>query len=251
MTRVSLFEKIKSLVEIISSSYFFIFMLIVFIILSIYLFNTIKKDEIKTKKTYVYAYAVIIFAIMIFYNSQIFDLLDYLIDNILIILCFPNLAVYIAMIIFLNIVMIKSVFSKKITNINKIIYIIVYSSIHFILILILNLINKNNINVYDQTSLYSNQELLNLVSLSVIIFILWTLYNIITYFINKANYKIKEPIKKEIKEYDHNTIKIEKNFDNQIFNNTEENIKNVNLEDLKLEDYKRLKKLLIQIKNQK
>ena len=251
MTRVSLFEKIKSLVEIISSSYFFIFMLIVFIILSIYLFNTIKKDEIKTKKTYVYAYAVIIFAIMIFYNSQIFDLLDYLIDNIFIILCFPNLAVYIAMIIFLNIVMIKSVFSKKITNINKIIYIIVYSSIHFILILILNLINKNNINVYDQTSLYSNQELLNLVSLSVIIFILWTLYNIITYFINKANYKIKEPIKKEIKEYDHNTIKIEKNFDNQIFNNTEENIKNVNLEDLKLEDYKRLKKLLIQIKNQK
>lgn len=251
MTRVSLFEKIKSLVEIISSSYFFIFMLIVFIILSIYLFNTIKKDEIKTKKTYVYAYAVIIFAIMIFYNSQIFDLLDYLIDNIFIILCFPNLAVYIAMIIFLNMVMIKSVFSKKITNINKIIYIIVYSSIHFILILILNLINKNNINVYDQTSLYSNQELLNLVSLSVIIFILWTLYNIITYFINKANYKIKEPIKKEIKEYDHNTIKIEKNFDNQIFNNTEENIKNVNLEDLKLEDYKRLKKLLIQIKNQK
>lgn len=251
MTRVSLFEKIKSLVEIISSSYFFIFMLIVFIILSIYLFNTIKKDEIKTKKTYVYAYAVIIFAIMIFYNSQIFDLLDYLIDNIFIILCFPNLAVYIAMIIFLNIVMIKSVFSKKITNINKIIYIIVYSSIHFILILILNLINKNNINVYDQTSLYSNQELLNLVSLNVIIFILWTLYNIITYFINKANYKIKEPIKKEIKEYDHNTIKIEKNFDNQIFNNTEENIKNVNLEDLKLEDYKRLKKLLIQIKNQK
>lgn len=251
MTRVSLFEKIKSLVEIISSSYFFIFMLIVFIILSIYLFNTIKKDEIKTKKTYVYAYAVIIFAIMIFYNSQIFDLLDYLIDNIFIILCFPNLAVYIAMIIFLNIVMIKSVFSKKITNINKIINIIVYSSIHFILILILNLINKNNINVYDQTSLYSNQELLNLVSLSVIIFILWTLYNIITYFINKANYKIKEPIKKEIKEYDHNTIKIEKNFDNQIFNNTEENIKNVNLEDLKLEDYKRLKKLLIQIKNQK
>lgn len=251
MTRVSLFEKIKSLVEIISSSYFFIFMLIVFIILSIYLFNTIKKDEIKTKKTYVYAYAVIIFAIMIFYNSQIFDLLDYLIDNIFIILCFPNLAVYIAMIIFLNIVMIKSVFSKKITNINKIINIIVYSSIHFILILILNLINKNNINVYDQTSLYSNQELLNLVSLSVIIFILWTLYNIITYFINKANYKIKEPIKKEIKEYDHNTIKIEKNFDNQILNNTEENIKNVNLEDLKLEDYKRLKKLLIQIKNQK
>lgn len=251
MTRVSLFKKIKSLVEIISSSYFFIFMLIVFIILSIYLFNTIKKDEIKTKKTYVYAYAVIIFAIMIFYNSQIFDLLDYLIDNIFIILCFPNLAVYIAMIIFLNIVMIKSVFSKKITNINKIINIIVYSSIHFILILILNLINKNNINVYDQTSLYSNQELLNLVSLSVIIFILWTLYNIITYFINKANYKIKEPIKKEIKEYDHNTIKIEKNFDNQILNNTEENIKNVNLEDLKLEDYKRLKKLLIQIKNQK
>lgn len=250
MTRVSLFEKIKSLVEIISSSYFFIFMLIVFIILSIYLFNTIKKDEIKTKKTYVYAYAVIIFAIMIFYNSQIFDLLDYLIDNIFIILCFPNLAVYIAMIIFLNIVMIKSVFSKKITNINKIINIIVYSSIHFILILILNLINKNNINVYDQTSLYSNQELLNLVSLSVIIFILWTLYNIITYFINKANYKIKEPIKKEIKEYDHNTIKIEKNFDNQIFNNTEENIKNVNLEDLKLEDYKRLKKLLIQIKKE-
>lgn len=247
MTRVSLLEKIKSLVEIISSSYFFIFMLIIFIALSIYLFNTIKKDEIKTKKAYVYAYAIILFAIMIFYNSQIFDLLDYLMNNIFVILCFPNLAVYIAMIIFLNIVMIKSVFSKKITNINKIINISVYSSIHFILILILNLINKNQINVYDQTSLYSNQDLLNLVSLSVIIFIMWILFNIILHFINRTNYTIKETIKTE----EQNNLIINNNFNKQIYNNFEENIKNVNLEDLKLEDYKRLRKILIQIKNQK
>lgn len=251
MTRVSLLEKIKSLVEIISSSYFFIFILIIFIILSIYLFNTIKKDEIRTKKAYVYAYAVILFSIMIFYNSQIFDLLDYLMNNIFVILCFPNLAVYITMIIFLNIIMIKSVFSKKITNINKIINISVYSSIHFILILILNLISKNQINVYDQTSLYSNQDLLNLVSLSIIIFIMWILFNIISYFINKTNYNIKEPIKKERHEIQDNLIINNNEFNNQSYNNFEENIKNVNLEDLKLEDYKRLRKLLIQIKNQK
>lgn len=251
MIRLSLFEKIKSLVDLVSSSYFFMFVLLVFILMSVYLFNTIKKDEIKTKKIYVFAYSIIMFVTIAIYNSQIFDLFDYLMNNIFIILCFPNLASYILMIIILNIVMIKTVFSKNIKVYIKLINIISYSSIHFILILILDIINKNNINVYEQTSLYSNQELLNLVSLSVILFIVWLIINTILYFINKTNYQIKnEPIiYKSDSEIKTNNIDVPNNT--IIYNNIEENIKDVNIDDLKLEDYKRLKNLLIQIKEQK
>lgn len=258
MIRLSLFEKIKSLVDLVSSSYFFIFVLFIFILISIYLFNTVKKDEVKTKKTYIFAYAIIMFITIAIYNSQIFDLVDYLINNIFIILCFPNLASYILMIIILNVVMIKTVFSKKIKKYLKLINILVYSSVHFILILILDTITKNNIDVYDQTSLYSNQELLNLVSLSVFIFIAWLIINVILYFINKTNYQIKaEPIVyKNDSETKINTIDNIKTIDNIqtntiVYNKFEENIKDVNLEDLKLEDYKRLRNLLIQMKEQK
>lgn len=250
MIRLSLFEKIKSLVDLVSSSYFFMFILFIFVLISIYLFNTIKKDEIKTKKTYVYIYSIIMFATMIIYNSQIFDLFDYLINNIFIILCFPNLATYILMIVILNIVIIKTVFSKKVKKYVKLTNIIVYSSIHFILILILDIINKNKIDVYDQTSLYSNQELLNLVSITIIIFISWLIINIIIYFINKTNHQIKGNIiienKKEIQNIPVNNIS-----NNTIYNSFDGNIKNVNLEDLKLEDYKRLRNILIQMKEQK
>lgn len=250
MIRLSLFEKIKSLVDLVSSSYFFMFILFIFVLISIYLFNTIKKDEIKTKKTYIYIYSIIMFATMIIYNSQIFDLFDYLINNIFIILCFPNLATYILMILILNIVIIKTVFSKKVKKYVKLTNIIVYSSIHFILILILDIINKNNIDVYDQTSLYSNQELLNLVSITIIIFISWLIINIIIYFINKTNHQIKDNTiiknKKEIQNIPVNNVS-----NNTIYNSFDGNIKNVNLEDLKLEDYKRLRNLLIQMKEQK
>lgn len=250
MIRLSLFEKIKSLVDLVSSSYFFMFILFIFILISIYLFNTIKKDEIKTKKTYVYIYSIIMFATMIIYNSQIFDLFDYLINNIFIILCFPNLATYILMILILNIVIIKTVFSKKVKKYVKLTNIIVYSSIHFILILILDIINKNNIDVYDQTSLYSNQELLNLVSITIIIFISWLIINIIIYFINKTNHQIKDNTIIENKKETQN-IQVNNVSNNTIYNNFDGNIKNVNLEDLNLEDYKRLRNILIQMKEQK
>ena len=86
MIQFSLMEKITTLFETVASSPFFIFLIVFFILLGIVLFDTIKYEQRKIKKAYVMVYFAIFLAIIIKYNTSLFQLLDYLIDNIFVIL---------------------------------------------------------------------------------------------------------------------------------------------------------------------
>lgn len=198
MIQFSFLEKMKTLFDVVKSSPFFIFLIVFFILLSIVLFDTINYEKRKIKKVYVFIYLAIFLAIIIKYNTSLLQLIDYLINNIFIILYYPNLAAYILMIIFANVLVIRAVFNRQIPKLQKTINIIFYCIKMFLMFPILDNITRNEIDVYSQLSIYSNNELTMLVEISSAVFFIWVLLLFIIWMINKIANNLTSP-KKEIK----------------------------------------------------
>lgn len=96
-------------------------------------------------------------------------------NNIFLFLFFPNLAVYVLVLIIINILIVRSTFSKKDSKFTKNINIIFFLLFQVIFYLIIDNVVKNNIDVYEQLSIYTNQDLLILIELSMQLFLLWVI----------------------------------------------------------------------------
>ena len=160
------------------------------------IFNRFNNKKI-TKIILISIYVILFGLIIYFYHSQLLSLIDYLIDNIFILLLFPNLAVYTLVIITANILLIKSIFSNY-KSIFKFISMIFFILFNIIFYLIVDNIIKNNILVYEPLNIYTNNNLLVLIQVSMYLFICYLLIilisNISKYIIKPA--KVKEVVVK-------------------------------------------------------
>lgn len=177
------------------------------IILLFILANKFKNKKI-TKVICIIIYVSIFGYLIYMYQGEILNLLDYLMDNLVRLLLFPNLAIYILVLVIVNIFIIKSTFSNKDSNFQKIINIIYFGLFNILFYLIVNNIITNQINVYEQLDIYTNQELLNLIVLNMKIFVIWLFTILIIKFINHISSKV------EIRKHANNYLNLEQVDDN-------------------------------------
>lgn len=190
MSNMSFLDKIKILSDIISSSNIFIIAIIIFIILG-FLFATTNKSNYKSsRKVYILMYLGIISIIFITYNSSLSKMFDYMMNNFFIAVYFPNLAIYLAAIIATNIITWVSIFDFKNSKILKVINVVVFCIIHYLLVLILNIITEKNLDVFTQTSIYGNKQVLALIELTSTLFVVWIIFLIVYRLIR--NWLVKE-----------------------------------------------------------
>lgn len=202
MTKTSLIDKLNIILEVSKSSKLFIIIIIFIILLAFLALTMNKKSEKSTKKLYLIVYSVITIALLIGYSSSLGKMFDYMMNNLFIIIYFPNLAIYSAAIITSNIIFLVSVFNKKITKLIKNINIIVFAIINYLLALILNIIHTENLDVFTQTSVYGNSNAQALIEFSSTIFIIWIVflitYKIILNYLNRKNIYYQQPETKQI-----------------------------------------------------
>ena len=200
MVRTSILEKLEVIKDLIFDEPMLMIVFIAFIILGIALFAISFKDKRKYIKLYFLGYIFILLALIIEYNVDLYKILDYLINNIFYILIFPNVAVYGLVILISNILLLTGIFKEKTRKLFKIINVIFYSILGYLLFLILNIVIKDDIDVYSPASVYMNSNLSSLLQFSMILFLLW----ILILFICKISIKFKR--KNKAKEQ--NTSKI-------------------------------------------
>ncbi len=175
MSKLSLFDKLKVLVDVTSSSSLFVIALLLLVSLA-YLFVTTNKKNAKSSKfTYSFIYLIIIIITTVLYKDSLSKMFDYMMNNFFIAIYFPNLAIYFAAIIISNIILWISIFNFKISKIIKYINTVIYCIIHYLLILIINIITTNKLDVFTQSSVYQNDQALALIELSSSIFVIWIL----------------------------------------------------------------------------
>lgn len=198
MSKTTILEKLKIIFEVSKSSKLFLIVIAFIILLAIVALTTNKKNIKRGKSIYAFVYAAIIVTLIILYHDSLGKMFDYMMNNFFIVLYFPNIAVYMSAIIITNIILWISIFNLKTSKIIKTINVIFYGIIHYLLALVLNIISKNNLDIFSQTSIYGNKEAQAIIELTSGIFIIWiiflTFYKIIRHFQLKDAVPVKQKV---------------------------------------------------------
>lgn len=178
MNDFSLVEKIGVLMNLISSSpLFLIALFVVIFLLVLFIVCTLMNKKIN-KFIFISAFCVIGIMFVINYWSVIIKILDAIIDSAFMALYFPSLPIYASVLLISNICFIITIFNKKQIKSKKILDIVNSIVLDFLLILIIDIVSKNNINIYEEITLYTNSNLLVLLELSMGVFTSWILLNL-------------------------------------------------------------------------
>ena len=204
MSKLSLLDKLKVLGDVTSSSGLFIIAIIILIALAILLITTSTKTKKISKSICIIIYSAIIIISFLFYREELFELFDYMMNNFFIAIYFPNLAIYFAAVVITNIILWISVFNRKINKWIRTINTIMFCVIHYLLILIINIMVTNKLDIYDQTSIYQNQNAQAMIELSSTIFIVWILflaiYKLIRIYQQNQEVELSEPKTRTVQE---------------------------------------------------
>ena len=183
MKYMGILEKLLLIVKLIESSLvYIIFIGIIFLTLFLLLRKQISKKV---------CFIIDLLSTMILTGYTIINNYEYLsktfdniMNNIFTNIYFPSIYTYLFVLIFVNIIgitsLLKVTFNKTYKTINAICVLI----INFILVLILEIIAKNEIDLFTKSSLFSNTSLVMLLELSVNVFIVWLISIIIIYLAN-------------------------------------------------------------------
>lgn len=215
MSKLSFIDKLRILLDISKSSSLYIFILALLIFVGIIFITTNKKNAKRNKMIYASISVFILVILVVAYHTSLSNMLKYMMDNFFIVVYFPNLAIYLAALIATNIILWISLFNYKTTKSIKTLNVSVYIIMNYLLALILNIVNKNNLDIFTQKSVYGNKNATALIELSSIIFIVWiiflVIYKIILIYIRKDYQpKVKKIlIKKKVKKLPENFAPLE------------------------------------------
>lgn len=259
MVQVSLSEKLGVLKDVMTSSMTSIIALLIILFLGFLFITTNRHNAKESKKVYILLYITCLVALFIKYRDSLQKLMDYFMNHVFILIYFPNLAVYVLALIIVNIVMWKSMFHSNDKPL-KIINTVAFCSIHYMLVLLLNVISKKGLDIFKLTSVYGNKEALALIELSSAIFIFWILLMIIYQGIKKyhsskelvleeipveSKYSIKMPSKIETVEIPERVYRVETHEKREeVVEQKEKDIVDLYDNMLTLEDYKLLLEVL-------
>lgn len=265
MSKLSFSDKLRIFFDVASNSGLYIIILFLLIIVGIVYFTTNKRNSKRNKIIYSATTILIVVSLILAYHGSLNKMFQYMMDNLFIVIYFPNLAIYLAALIITNIILWISVFNYKTSKSIKTLNITVYIILNYLLALILNIINEKKLDIFTQSSIYGNQKVTALIELSSTLFIVWIIflvvYKIILIYLRK-DYKPKVKkilIKKKVKKLPENFVPLENPI--YVYGNAPKRpvivkeqpqiIKSEEYEELKqldslltLEDYKKVLKLL-------
>lgn len=214
MSKLSFLDKLRILFDLSKSSILYLIILIALISLGIVLISNNRKNEKRNKTIYISISVFILFTLIIMYHFSLGNMFQYMMENFFIVLYFPNLAIYLAALIATNIILWISIFSYKSSKQIKTLNTIVYIIMNYLLALLLNVINKNNLDIFTKKSVYTNENATALIELSSTLFFTWIIfliiYKIILIYLRK-DYKPKVKkilIKKRVKKLPENFLPV-------------------------------------------
>lgn len=192
MEQLSFIERLKNLFNIIIDSPLFILIALISLATLVLLIVNVKSESKIIKIITAILYFILVFVIFSIYIKPILSAGDSLVDKIFTIIYFPNFISYICMMIITILLFIMIIFNKKFSKFGKYTSILFFCVIEFLFVLVLDTILSNDINIYEKTSLYSNESLVILIQSSTITFALWLVFLMISAIVNRTGKK-KEP----------------------------------------------------------
>lgn len=215
MSKLSLLDKLSLFINVAKDSLWSILILVILIGL-VYLFSKTDKKTMKRNKLIYIGFSLLMLIILfICYLPSIGKVFDNMMNNLFIVIYFPNLAVYFAAIIVTSIILWVSLFSYKTSELIKRLNLVMYLIINYLFALVLYTINNKKLDIFSTESIYSNREATALIELTSILFVVWIIFLIIYKLVLKYLKREYRPevkkvvVKKEVKKLPENYLNIE------------------------------------------
>ncbi len=186
---LSIIEKFKIIFAYIFSSFLSIELFILSLLfLFVLIFNLKKKSQI-VQIVSVGIYIGFLLGIMISYSSYAKACLDAFIKAIMNYIYFPSTIMYFFIILFVTVLMLYTIFSKKLTVVKKVINYFLFSFLYLLFMLFIILASYANVDLINVVDLYKNETILSIVQVSNLLLVCWLIftffYRLLLYFKTK------------------------------------------------------------------
>ena len=173
---LSLFGKLGIIFKYIFSSFLSIEMFIISLLLFIILLINLKKNNRIVQIVAIGIYLGFVIGIFISYTTYVKGSFDSLVKWIMNYIYFPSTIVYFFIMIFVTIMILYTLFTKKITKFKNIFNYSVFTILYYFFMSFLSIAAYNNLDFMEITSLYENDTILSFVQVSNLLLFVWILF---------------------------------------------------------------------------
>lgn len=199
MRYLTLLEKLKILIDVLMTFKFILVLIAIMLILTIlFIFKKLSNKKYTTLMSLSILLTLIISIIGNY--KTLFKTFDNFTTIFFNGIYFPSIYIYLSVLLVVAVAFITSILSIKKKKVYKIINSIAFILNNIFFIIVLNIIAKNSINVFEISSLYTNSSLVAILELNMGLFILWIVSLSVAYITNTICDKItsKKTIKEEV-----------------------------------------------------
>lgn len=175
---LSIMEKLDMIFKYVFSSFLPIEMLIMTLLLFIILVINIKRKNYFIQIISISIYLGFVVGVFISYTSYVQTCIDSFVKQIMNYIYFPSTIIYFFIMIFVTIMTLYTLFSKKLSNARKIFNFFIFSLLYFFFISFLSLCSYEMVDMMDITKLYENNIILSIVQFSNFILLIWIIVTV-------------------------------------------------------------------------
>lgn len=229
MEGFTLLERLQTIFETIISSSFFITLLIILIFtITILVLNTKLKSK-APKIIAIGSYILLMILVLARYGGYVLAINDSVVEKFFKAMYFPNLVVYLSMLLISLLLLALNFINKNYTQITKVFNIICFALIWFFFVLVLDSAKTFGINIYEITDIYQNSTMMILLQASMCVFFVWVGILIMNLAVRKITYKLdNKPKNNEFITNDNYYTQQQNNNQYQNINNNQYQNNNIN-----------------------
>lgn len=155
----------------------FVMSLLLFLILVI----NLKRNNHMVQIIAIGVYIGFVVGILISYSTYVKTCFHSFVKAIMNYIYFPSTIIYFFIIIFVTVLILYTLFSKKMTRFKKFINYLFFSILYFFFMSFIALAAYDGVDLVDVSNLYENETILSLVQVSNFILVIWFLFSLFYY----------------------------------------------------------------------
>lgn len=173
---LSLIDKIGTIFKYIFSSFLSTEMFILSVLLFIILIVNLKRKNTLVQMIAIGVYIGFIIGIFVSYTTYVKTCVDSFFKGIMNYIYFPSTIVYFFIMVFVTVMIMITLFNKKMTMFKKVINYLFFSTLYFLFMSFIALGAYHGVDLVDTSVLYQNDIILSIVQISNFLLLIWLIY---------------------------------------------------------------------------
>ena len=175
---LTFFDKLAVIFKYTFSSFLSIELLIFSILLFVILIINMKRKEKIVTFSAIGIYLGLLIGTMIAYNEYVFACIKQFFKSIIEFVCFPSTVAFFFTMGIITIIMVYTLFSKKLSNLKKVINYLIFSIIYFLFMSFIAVTAYSDINLESNIALYTNDYVIAIVQASNLLLVIWCVFTL-------------------------------------------------------------------------